>query len=280
MSFRHLFFYLLIVLVKILHIFLIIISLKHASIKVKMAGEVNLAERILIIEDEEKIARVLQIELEFEGYETGIAYTGADGLVLYRKQKWDLVLLDIMLPVLSGIEVLKRIRATEYITPIIMLTAKDELDDKVTGLDLGANDYITKPFEIEELLARIRVALRFQNNNQKDDDVSTKKDVFFHEYGDLSMHEKTREVFKDGVSIDLTPREFELLLYLLKHPKQVLTREQILDSVWGYDYYGDTNVVDVYIRYVRQKIDKESNNPLIQTVRGVGYVLKEKSHEA
>lgn len=239
-----------------------------------------MTERILIIEDEEKIARVLQIELEFEGYETGIAYTGADGLVLYRKQKWDLVLLDIMLPVISGIEVLKRIRATEYITPIIMLTAKDELDDKVTGLDLGANDYITKPFEIEELLARIRVALRFQNKNQKDDTISTKKDVFFHEYGDLSMHEKTREVFKDDVSIDLTPREFELLLYLLKHPRQVLTREQILDSVWGYDYYGDTNVVDVYIRYVRQKIDKESNNPLIQTVRGVGYVLKEKSHEA
>ncbi len=239
----------------------------------------NLAERILIIEDEEKIARVLQLELEFEGYETGIAYTGSDGLILYREQQWDLILLDIMLPVISGIDVLKRIRATEYSTPIIMLTAKDELEDKVTGLDLGANDYITKPFEIEELLARIRVALRFQKEKQKNDVKDIKKDIYFHEYGGLSMHEKTREVNKDGLSIDLTPREFELLLYLLKHPKQVLTREQILDRVWGYDYYGDTNVVDVYIRYVRQKIDKGSKNPLIHTVRGVGYVLKEKTHE-
>lgn len=240
-----------------------------------------MAKRILIVEDEEKIARVLQLELEFEGYETGIAYTGSDGLILYREQQWDLILLDIMLPVINGIDVLKRIRATEseYATPIIMLTAKDDLEDKVTGLDLGANDYITKPFEIEELLARIRVALRFQNNHKTTESSSSKKDAFLHKYCGLSMHEKTREVVKDGVSIDLTPREFELLLYLLKNPKQVLTREQILDSVWGYDYYGDTNVVDVYIRYVRQKIDKGSNNPLIQTVRGVGYTLKEKLHE-
>ena len=235
----------------------------------------DLAERILIIEDEEKIARVLQLELEFEGYETGIAHTGSEGLILYREQQWDLILLDIMLPVMSGIEVLKRIRATEFLTPILMLTAKDELDDKVSGLDLGANDYITKPFKIEELLARIRVALRFQKKNQQVKGTIEEKDIFFHEYAGLSMHEKTRDVLKDGVAIDLTPREFELLLYLLKHPKQVLTREQILDSVWGYDYYGDTNVVDVYIRYVRQKIDKGSNHPLIQTVRGVGYVLKE-----
>ncbi|WP_102693223.1 response regulator transcription factor [Rummeliibacillus pycnus] len=234
-----------------------------------------MAERILIIEDEEKIARVLQLELEFEGYETGIAYTGSDGLILYREQQWDLVLLDIMLPIMSGIEVLKRIRATEFSTPVLMLTAKDELDDKVLGLDLGANDYITKPFEIEELLARIRVALRFQKKNRQVNATTKEKDIFFHEYAGLSMHEKTREVLKDGVAIDLTPREFELLLYLLKHPKQVLTREQILNRVWGYDYYGDTNVVDVYIRYVRQKIDKGSNRPLIQTVRGVGYVLKE-----
>ncbi|HWI49475.1 MAG TPA: response regulator transcription factor [Rummeliibacillus sp.] len=239
-----------------------------------------MVERILIIEDEEKIARVLQLELEFEGYETGIAYTGSDGLILYREQQWDLILLDIMMPVMSGIEVLKRIRATEFSTPVLMLTAKDELEDKVSGLDLGANDYITKPFEIEELLARIRVALRFQKKNQEVSANAKEKDTFFHEYAGLSMHEKTREVIKDGVAIDLTPREFELLLYLLKHPKQVLTREQILDRVWGYDYYGDTNVVDVYIRYVRQKIDKGSNNPLIQTVRGVGYVLKEQSHEA
>ncbi|MGX9133014.1 response regulator transcription factor [Rummeliibacillus sp. JY-2-4R] len=237
-------------------------------------------ERILIIEDEEKIARVLQLELEFEGYETGIAHTGLDGLNLYQEQKWDLVLLDIMMPVMDGIKVLKRIRAIELTTPIIMLTAKDELDDKVSGLDQGANDYITKPFAIEELLARIRVALRLNKNYQKTDTSTKKQDLFLHEYGGLSIHEKTREVIRDGDSINLTPREFELLLYLLKHPKQVLTREQILDRVWGFDYYGDTNVVDVYIRYVRQKLDKGSNNPLIHTVRGVGYVLKEQTNEA
>lgn len=235
-------------------------------------------ERILIIEDEEKIARVLQLELEFEGYETGIAYTGSEGLILYREHQWDLILLDIMMPVMDGIEVLKRIRATEFSTPVILLTAKDELQDKVKGLDLGANDYITKPFAIEELLARVRGALRFQKKNKEID--QKEQDAFLHQYAGLSIHEKTREVVRDGVSIDLTPREFELLLFLLKHPKQVLSREQILDWVWGYDYYGDTNVVDVYIRYVRQKIDKGRNNPLIQTVRGIGYVLKEQPHEA
>ncbi|MGG0665876.1 response regulator transcription factor [Viridibacillus arvi] len=236
-----------------------------------------MAERILIIEDEEKIARVLQLELEFEGYETGIAHTGTDGLILYREQQWDLILLDIMLPGLNGLDVLKRIRATEFNTPVIMLTAKDDVEDKVTGLDLGANDYMTKPFEIDELLARIRAALRFKPQQQE---FAKEQDEFFHEYKDLSIHEQTREVKRNGRSIDLTPREYELLLYLIKNPKQVLSREQILDAVWGYDYYGDTNVVDVYIRYIRQKVDKGSKQPLIQTVRGVGYVLKEQVNEA
>ncbi|MBK3495520.1 response regulator transcription factor [Viridibacillus sp. YIM B01967] len=236
-----------------------------------------MSERILIIEDEEKIARVLQLELEFEGYATGIAHTGTDGLILYREQQWDLVLLDVMLPGLNGLDVLKRIRATEFNTPVIMLTAKGDVEDKVTGLDLGANDYMTKPFEIDELLARIRVALRFNTSQQE---AKVKQDEFFHEYAGLSIHEQTREVIRDEYSIDLTPREYGLLLYLIKHPKQVLSREQILDAIWGYDYYGDTNVVDVYIRYVRQKVDKKSKNTLIQTVRGVGYVLKEQVNEA
>ncbi|MGE7918746.1 response regulator transcription factor [Viridibacillus sp. NPDC093762] len=236
-----------------------------------------MAERILIIEDEEKIARVLQLELEFEGYETGIAHTGTDGLILYREQQWDLLLLDIMLPGLNGLDVLKRIRATEFNTPVIMLTAKGDVEDKVAGLDLGANDYMTKPFEIDELLARIRAALRF---NPQQMEVTVEQDEFFHEYADLSIHEQTREVKRNGKSIDLTPREYELLLYLIKNPKQVLSREQILDAVWGFDYYGDTNVVDVYIRYIRQKVDKGSKQPLIQTVRGVGYVLKEQVDEA
>ncbi len=230
-------------------------------------------EQILIIEDEENIARVLQLELEFEGYETGIAHTGTDGLIKYREQKWNLILLDLMLPGLNGLDVLRRIRATETSTPVILLTAKGEVEDKVTGLDLGANDYVTKPFEIEELLARIRTALRFSTP------ITEEKDEHLHEFAGLSIHEQTREVKRDDVSIELTPREYDLLLHLLKHPNQVLSREQLLDAVWGFDYYGDTNVVDVYIRYVRKKIDNGGKQSLIQTVRGVGYVLKEPQHE-
>ena len=228
--------------------------------------------RILIIEDEESIARVLQLELQFEGYEATMVHTGTDGLLKYREQKWDLVLLDIMLPGMSGLDVLKRIRATEAHTPVILLTAKGDVEDKVKGLDLGANDYITKPFEIEELLARIRTALRFSQKS-----VEQKVHTSF---GQLSVNEQTREVLYYGEHVYLTPREYELLLYLLKHPKQVLTREQLLEAVWGYNYYGDTNVVDVYIRYVRQKLEVANSAPLIHTVRGVGYVLKEQVHEA
>ena len=226
-------------------------------------------ERILIIEDEENIARVLQLELEFEGYEIDIAYTGLDGLIKYREQKWDLVLLDLMLPGLNGLDVLRRIRATEASTPVILLTAKNEVEDKVAGLDLGANDYVTKPFEIEELLARIRSALRFSATT------NSVKDEYLHEFAGLSIHEQTREVKRGERLIDLTPREYDLLLYLMRHPNQVLSREQLLNAVWGYDYYGDTNVVDVYIRYVRKKLEHEGDRTLIQTVRGVGYVLKE-----
>lgn len=226
-------------------------------------------ERILIIEDEEKIARVLQLELEFEGYETGTAHTGPDGLIKYREQAWDLVLLDLMLPGLNGLDVLRRIRATEMQTPVILLTAKNDVEDKVAGLDLGANDYVTKPFEIDELLARIRAAMRFSAVEEK------KKDEFLHEFADLSIHEQTREVKRNERQVELTPREYDLLFHLLKHPNQVLSREQLLDAVWGYDYYGDTNIVDVYIRYVRKKIEQEGEGTLIQTVRGVGYVLKE-----
>ncbi|MFS0577428.1 response regulator transcription factor [Sporosarcina sp. 179-K 3D1 HS] len=232
-----------------------------------------MSERILIIEDEENIARVLQLELEFEGYVTGVAYTGTDGLIQYREQEWDLILLDLMLPGLNGLDVLRRIRATEAETPVILLTAKNEVADKVAGLDLGANDYVTKPFEIEELLARIRANLRFVRKPVE------QADPHFHQFAGLSIHEQTREVKRDEVMIELTPREFDLLLHLLKHPNQVLTREQLLDAVWGYDYFGDTNVVDVYIRYVRKKIDNGDPQSLIQTVRGVGYVLKEPNHE-
>ncbi|MFJ7934138.1 response regulator transcription factor [Sporosarcina sp. NPDC096371] len=233
-------------------------------------------EQILIIEDEENIARVLQLELEFEGYGTGIAHTGPDGLIKYREQQWDLVLLDLMLPGLNGLDVLRRIRATEAGTPVILLTAKNDVEDKVAGLDLGANDYVTKPFEIDELLARIRSALRFSKTSAP----VVAKDEYLLEFAGLSIHEQTREVSRNGRTIELTPREYDLLLHLLKHPNQVLSREQLLDAVWGYDYYGDTNVVDVYIRYVRKKIEQGEKSTLIQTIRGVGYVLKEQANEA
>ena len=223
----------------------------------------------MIIEDEVNIARVLQLELEFEGYETDTAYTGPDGLIKYREESWDLVLLDLMLPGLNGLDVLRRIRATETSTPVILLTANNDVKDKVAGLDLGANDYVTKPFEIDELLARIRSALRFTTTAE------SKQDEYLHEFAGLSIHEQTREVKRDGHLFELTPREFDLLLYLLKNRNQVLSRDQLLDAVWGYDYYGDTNIVDVYIRYVRKKIELEGESTLIQTVRGVGYVLKE-----
>lgn len=233
-------------------------------------------EQILIIEDEENIARVLQLELEFEGYGTDIAHTGPDGLIKYREKEWDLVLLDLMLPGLNGLDVLRRIRATEADTPVILLTAKSDVEDKVAGLDLGANDYVTKPFEIDELLARIRSALRFSKPVAP---VET-KDKYLFEFSGLSLHEQTREVKRNGRSIELTPREYDLLLHLLKHPNQVLSREQLLDAVWGFDYYGDTNVVDVYIRYVRKKIEQGEKSTLIQTIRGVGYVLKVQANEA
>ncbi|MCY8634943.1 two-component system response regulator YkoG [Bacillus spizizenii] len=222
---------------------------------------------ILIVEDEEKIARVLQLELEYEGYNVTIKYNGTEGLNAAAEGRYSLVLLDVMLPGLSGLEVLRRLRKTDQQTPVILLTARDSIPDKVTGLDIGANDYVTKPFEIEELLARIRVALR--QNETKTEDIDT-----FLTYDDLRVNEKTREVRRGDKEVELTPREFDLLVYMLKHPQQVLTREQILNSVWGFDYIGDTNVVDVYIRYIRKKLDYPYEKQLIHTVRGVGYAIK------
>ena len=227
---------------------------------------ITLTQRILIVEDEPQIARVLQLELEFEGYETKVTHTGTDGLIAYREGVWDLILLDIMLPEMNGLDVRKRMRKDERMTPVILLTAKSDVKDKVEGLDLGANDYITKPFEFDELLARIRVALRFSKNVTPISNEVT--------FADLIVNEDTRDVIRAGKSIDLTPREFDLLMHFMRHPKMVQSREQLLNAVWGFDYYGDTNVVDVYIRYLRQKIDS-LGSPLFHTVRGVGYVMKE-----
>lgn len=227
--------------------------------------------KILIVEDEEKIARVLELELTYEGYEVEKALDGLSGFQLFQQGEWNLILLDVMLPGISGIELLRRIRSNDPHTPVIMLTAKDSVEDKVSGLDLGANDYVTKPFQIEELLARIRASLRLHRKSEAEE---VQEDNWLA-VGDLKLSEVTYEVMREETNIELTPREFELLAYLMKHPRQVLNREQLLNSVWGYDYYGDTNVVDVYIRYLRNKIDKPYGTPLIHTVRGVGYVLKE-----
>src|SRR5690625_3294651 len=224
---------------------------------------------ILIVEDEQKISRVLQLELEYESYETEVAGNGKDALCLMEDKKWDLVLLDIMLPGLSGLEVLRRVRRFDEETPIILLTARDEIHDKVSGLDLGANDYVTKPFQIEELLARIRVHLRKPTTSF----VQAKKLTV----GDLTVDVNSREVKRADLGLELTPREFDLLVCLLENKNIVLTREQWIEQVWRYEYFGDTNVVDVYIRYLRQKIDKGFDIPYIQTVRGVGYTIKDQN---
>lgn len=223
---------------------------------------------ILIVEDEQKISRVLQLELEYENYETEIANNGKDALRLMQEKEWDLVLLDIMIPELSGLEVLRRIRKMDDHTPIILLTARDEIHDKVSGLDLGANDYITKPFQIEELLARIRVHLRTPKEAKKE-----KKNKL--SIGELQVDLDSREVIRSEEVIDLTRREFDLLVSLLRNKNIVMSREQLVEHVWGYDYLGETNVVDVYIRYLRKKIDKGYDTAYIQTVRGVGYMIKD-----
>lgn len=220
--------------------------------------------RILIIEDEEKIARFVELELGYEGYATAKAFDGRTGLELAETGKFDLVLLDIMLPQLSGMEVLRRIRRTSTV-PVIMLTARDSVIDKVSGLDRGASDYITKPFAIEELLARIRTALR--KSMPQDDTVLTASGLML----DLSR----RTVTVMDTPVELTKREFDLLYFLLKNKGLVISRDALLENVWGYDFTGETNAVDVYVRFLRGKIDEVFGIKLIQTVRGVGYVIKD-----
>ncbi|SFE35149.1 DNA-binding response regulator, OmpR family, contains REC and winged-helix (wHTH) domain [Lentibacillus persicus] len=225
---------------------------------------------ILIVEDEQKLSRVLQLELAYEDYNTTVAADGNTALTLITDEAWDLVLLDIMLPELSGMEVLRRVRRFDESTPIILLTARDEVYDKVNGLDQGANDYITKPFQIEELLARVRAQLRRPKKAAAPQHEELK-------VGDLIVDVEAREVRREKQPIELTPREFDLLVYLLQNKNVVLTRDQLIEHVWGFDYFGDTNVVDVYIRYLRQKIDKPFKEPYVSTVRGVGYTIKEHS---
>ena len=220
--------------------------------------------RILIVEDEEAIARFLELELRHEGYAVQKAGDGRTGLELAESGNFDLVLLDILLPELSGLEVIRRLRRSSQI-PVIMLTARDTVMDKVSGLDMGADDYITKPFAIEELLARIRSTLRKHGRAVSHDLLTC---------GGLTMDPARHTVTYDGAAIELTSREFDVLKLLMENQQIVLSRETFLSRVWGYDYMGETNVVDVYIRYLRSKIDDAFGCTLIHTVRGVGYVLR------
>lgn len=227
-------------------------------------------KKILIIEDEVNIARFLELELNHEGYEAHIAHDGREGLEKSIENPYDLIILDVMLPSLSGMEVLRRMRQ-KVDTPVIMLTAKDEITDKIMGLDIGADDYMTKPFAIEELLARIRVIFkRLGNNDVKDvsqNSVLKVKEITLDCEGYIVK-------YKNEI-IELTKKEFELLKYLLINKNIVLTRDKILETVWGYEFIGDTNVVDVYVRYLRCKIDDKYNLKLIHIVRGVGYQIKD-----
>lgn len=229
-----------------------------------------MGDKILVVEDESGIARILQLELEHEGYEVGLAQDGKEGYEMINSGEYQLVLLDVMLPKMSGIEVLRQVRQAGNLIPIILLTARDTVPDKVSGFEHGANDYITKPFAVEELLARVRNILRIFQQKSKEAEGS---DVIT--LGDLTVELRTRKVTRKDNIIELTPREFELLVFLLEHVNEEKSREEILSEVWGYDFIGETNLVDVYIRYLRQKLDKGYRYKLIHTVRGVGYMIKE-----
>ena len=227
-----------------------------------------MSQKVLIVEDDSNIAELLHLYLEKEGFETKVAKDGGKGVEYFRSFQPNLVLLDIMLPALSGMEVLRRLRR-ESAMPVIMLTARDTVVDKVSGLDMGADDYITKPFAIEELLARIRAALRKRPAQAAEPPRSLLT------AGPLTMDTDRHEVSVNGEGVELTRREFDLLRYLLENKERVISRESLLDHVWGFDFVGETNAVDVYIRFLRAKIDEHFGIKLIHTVRGVGYVIRE-----
>lgn len=228
-----------------------------------------MGKKILIVEDEQKIARFLEMELQHEGFAAFKEHDGLKALDKIVQEEFDLVLLDIMLPGMDGITICRKVRELGINVPVIMLTAKDSVEDKVQGLDIGADDYVTKPFAMQELLARIRAALRKQQGNTEK--TGTQKIMC----GEITVYPELYQVQVKNNNIELTRKEYELLLYLINNRNHVMTREQILQSVWGYDYLGDTNVVDVYIRYLRTKIDNPFGYKHLQTVRGIGYVIKD-----
>ena len=228
-----------------------------------------MADRILIVEDEEKLNRMIELELKYEGYETGKALDGRTGLDMALSGGYDLVLLDIMLPGLNGLEVLRRIRKENERLPVILLTARDTTMDKVSGLDSGADDYVTKPFAIEELLARIRTALR---KHAKAAAAPAEENAYTVQ--DVRLEKDARRVLVNGAEVKPTRKEFALLECLMEHRGKVMDRSSLLEQVWGYDFAGETNSVDVVVRFLRSKIDEPYGLTLIETVRGVGYVIR------
>ncbi len=223
-----------------------------------------MAERILVIEDEPKIADFLRRGLTYEGFQVEVRNDGEAGLKAARDNPPDLVVLDVMLPGIDGWEVCRRLRAGGSV-PIVMLTAKDSVADRVKGLDSGADDYVVKPFAFEELIARIRALLRRTRPSDE---------MILH-FADVSLNVTTREVTRGTHKIELTTKEFDLLHFFMRHPRQVLTRELLYDRIWGYDFGGESNILEVYIRYLRSKLEANGEPRLIQTVRGVGYALRE-----
>lgn len=229
-----------------------------------------MVQKVLIIEDEKKLSKFISLELEHEGYQTDIKENGRLGLEAALAEDWDVILLDLMLPELNGLEVVRRLRQTKQ-TPIIIMTARDSVMDRVSGLDHGADDYIVKPFAIEELLARLRSLLRRVDiETEKNGDHRTSLS-----YRDLTIEKENRVVRRNNAIIDLTKREYELILTLMENINTVLPREELLRKVWGQDGNAETNVVDVYIRYLRNKIDVPGQDSYIQTVRGTGYVMRQ-----
>lgn len=222
-------------------------------------------KKVLIVDDEEHIRELIKFNLKKEGYDIEVAINGVEALNIIREIKFDLILLDLMLPEIDGLEVCKQIRRNEETSdiPVMMITAKGEEFDKVLGLELGADDYITKPFSIRELMARVKALLRRSN---------FKKEENIIKFGDVVVNFKTREVIKEAQNVELTLKEFELLKLLIKNKGNILTRELLLDKIWGYEYIGETRTVDVHIRHLRKKIESDDKNPqYIQTIRGVGY---------
>jgi DNA-binding response OmpR family regulator len=224
-----------------------------------------MSDRILLVEDDPKLAKFIESELSLEGYHVTVAPNGLDGLMMARDAQPDLLILDWMLPGISGLDICLRLRSTGVQVPIIMLTAKDEVPDRVTGLNAGADDYVTKPFSMEELLARVKARLRRTQTNDPDQ----------LEFEDLILNGLTREVYRDSLLIELTAKEFDLLEFMLQNPRQVITRDRILEKVWGYDFMGESNIIEVYIRALRIKLEVSNSKRLLHTVRGVGYVLRE-----